>query len=296
MTASVAAQVPLLRAARSWRWHRIVLLLGPGMLLIMGPFLASLVVLAGYSLDMNSETGGPDLRLWKSFLGDGYSWHVIGTSLRLGVIVTLITLVIAYPTACALARLRHRVLAGLAYVILFSPLLMSVVVRSYGWLLLLADRGFVNSLLGASPLGIGPYRLIYNEIGVTIALVHILLPFAVLPLVSVVLQIPGTYREAALDMGATPFVIFWKVTLPLTVPGIVVAAEIVFALAVSAFVTPSVLGGGRVLVLSRLIYENIGSLEWGLAAVQALVLLGLAVTILVAFERINRSTYSAREA
>jgi putative spermidine/putrescine transport system permease protein len=295
MTASLATPVPLRPVGRSWRWLRIGLLVGPSMLIIMGPFLASLIVLAGYSLAIKSEAGGPNLHLWNNFLGDGYSWHVIGTSLRLSAIVTLITLVIAYPTACALARLRRRVLAGIAYVILFSPLLMSVVVRSYGWLLLLADRGFINSLLGASPLGIGPYRLIYNEIGVTIALVHILLPFAVLPLVSVVLQIPSTYREAALDMGATPFAIFWRVTLPLTVPGIVVGAEIVFALAVSAFVTPSVLGGGRVLVLSRLIYENIGSLEWGLAAVQALVLLGLAVAVLVVFERINRSTYSGRE-
>jgi putative spermidine/putrescine transport system permease protein len=296
VTSSLTMTVPYAPAARSRRMLTFGLLLGPGMLLIMGPFVASLVVLSGYSLNIHGEAGGPNLQLWKSFLGDSYSWHVIGTSIRLSVVVTLITLTIAYPTACALVRLRQPVVAGIAYLILFSPLLMSVVVRSYGWLLLLADRGFVNALLGASPLALGPYRLIYNDIGVTIALVHILLPFAVLPLVSVIMQIPGSYREAALDLGASPFAIFWKVTLPLTVPGIVVAAEIVFALAISAFVTPSVLGGGRVLVLSRLVYENIGTLEWGLAAVQALVLLGLAVTILIVFERINRATYAGREA
>jgi putative spermidine/putrescine transport system permease protein len=280
--------------ARPGGRRRALLLLAPGLLLVMGQFVARLLALAGFSLDLH-DAGGPDLRLWASFLGDGYSWQVIGTSLRLAADVTIITLLVAYPTACALVRLRNPLLAGVAYVILFSPLLMSVVVRSYGWLLLLADRGFVNMLLNASPLGLGPYRLIYNETGVTIALVHILLPFAVLPLVSVLLQIPATYREAAADLGASPAQILWKVTLPLTAPGIVVAAEIVFALAVSAFVTPSLLGGGRVLVLSRLIYENIGNVAWGLAAVQALVLLGLAVGVLLVLERFNRSTFAARE-
>jgi putative spermidine/putrescine transport system permease protein len=276
--------------------RRALVLLAPGMLLVMGPFVASLVVLAAYSLDMQPRGDGPDLGQWVGFLGDSYSWTVIGTSLRLAAIVTVLTLLVAYPTACALVRLKHPLVAGAAYAILFSPLLMSVVVRSYGWLLLLADRGFVNTLLKASPLGLGPYRLIYNETGVVIALVHILLPFAVLPLVSVLTQIPTAYREAAADLGARPAVILWKVTLPLTLPGIIVAAEIVFALAVSAFVTPSVLGGGRVLVLSRLVYENIGNVEWGLAAVQALVLLALAVGVMLTLERFNRATFARQGA
>jgi putative spermidine/putrescine transport system permease protein len=294
-----ALQAGAIRAFSHSRTKRLItlgLLLGPGMLLVIGPFVAGLVVLTGYSLNMHSEAGGPDLQIWKSFLGDSFSWQVIGTSVRLGGVVTTITLLIAYPTACALVRVRSKMLAGMAYVVLFSPVLMSVVVRSYGWLLLLADRGFVNTILGASPLGLGPYRLIYNETGVIIAMVHVLLPFAVLPLVSVLMQLPETYREAGLDMGGTNFQVLLKITLPLTLPGIVVAAEIVFALSISAFVTPTVLGGGRVLVLSWLIYDNIGNLEWGLAAVQALILLLLAVTILFVFERINRSTYAGREA
>jgi putative spermidine/putrescine transport system permease protein len=277
-------------------WLKPAILLAPAMLLVMAPFVAGLIVLAAYSFDLGAKGQGPDLALWTAFLGDGYSWNVIGTSLRLAANVTVITLLIAYPVACALVRVRSVFLASIAYVILFSPLLMSVVVRSYGWLLLLADRGFINALLKASPLGLGPYRLIYNETGVTIALVHILLPFAVLPIVSVLLQIPPSYREAAADLGARPFTILRKVTLPLSMPGIIAAAEIVFALAVSAFVTPSVLGGGRVLVLSRLVYENIGNVQWGLAAVQALILLGLAVGVLLLLERFNRSTFAGREA
>jgi putative spermidine/putrescine transport system permease protein len=218
------------------------------------------------------------------------------TSLRLAAIVTAATLLIAYPTACALVRIRRPLIAGLAYVLIFSPLLMSVVVRSYGWMLLLADSGMIKTVLGATFLPIVGIRLIYNETGVIIALVHILLPFAVLPLVSVLTQIPESYREAALDLGAGSFDVFRRVTFPLSLPGIIAAAEIVFTLSMSSFVTPSMLGGGRVLVLSRLVYDNIGTLEWGLAAVQAVTLLGLALSVLVVLGLFNRATYAAKEA
>jgi putative spermidine/putrescine transport system permease protein len=180
--------------------------------------------------------------------------------------------------------------AGLAYVVIFAPLLMSVIVRSYGWLLLLSDSGLVNTLLGYA--GLGPYRLIHNETGTVIAMVHILLPFAVLPIVSVLNRIPDMFREAALDLGATPLTLFCRVTFPLSLPGVLVAAEIVFALALSSFVTPAVLGGGRVQVLARFVYDNIGDMAWGVAAAQALLLLTLAALGLL--RRADRATHAAR--
>ncbi|MGV3549412.1 ABC transporter permease [Rhizobium sp.] len=267
------------------------LLVGPATLIVLVPFVASLVVLAAYSIGYQPGGEGLSLAMWQTFLGDSYSWTIIWSSVRLAVVVTVLCLVVGYPVACALVRLESVVMSVIAYTVIFSPLLMSVVVRSYGWLLLLSDRGFVNSLLGAWPLQLGPYRLIYNEIGVVIALVHILLPFAVLPMITVLMQLPQNLREAAADLGASPSEIFFKVTLPLSLPGVIVAAEIVFALAVSAFVTPAVLGGGRVLNLSRLVYENIGNTEWGLAAVQALILLIAAVGVLLILERFNRRTF-----
>ena len=272
-------------------FYASAILVGPATLIVLLPFVASLVVLAAYSVGLQPGGAGFDLGVWTAFLGDSYSWTVILTSVRLAVIVTVLCLLIGYPVACALVRLDSLAVSIVAYTVIFSPLLMSVVVRSYGWLLLLADGGFVNSLLGAWPLQLGPYRLIYNETGVIIALVHILLPFAVLPLITVLLQLPPQLREAAADLGASPFEIFRKVTLPLSLPGVIVAAEIVFALAVSAFVTPAVLGGGRVLNLSRLVYENIGNVEWALASVQALVLLIAAVGVLLILERFNRRTF-----
>lgn len=274
---------------------RLALLLGPGLLLVVLPFLAALVVLAAYSLRLGAgEAEGPTLALWQEVTGDDFTWHLAGNSLRLGLIVTALTLLIAWPTARALTLVRTPLLAGIAYVVLFAPLLMSVIVRSYGWLLLLSDRGFVNTMLGT--LGLGPYRLIHNETGVIIALVHILLPFAVLPLISVLQRIPETYREAALDLGASNFTVFRRVTLPLSLPGVIVGAEIVFALSLSSFVTPSVLGGGRVQVLARVVYDNIGEIQWGVAAVQALLLLGMTLAALILLRSADRSTHAAREA
>ncbi len=272
---------------------RLALLLGPGLLLVVLPFIAALVVLAAYSLRLGAgEAQGPTLALWQEVMGDDFTWHLAGNSLRLGLIVTALTLLIAWPTARALTLVRTPLLAGIAYVVLFAPLLMSVIVRSYGWLLLLADRGFVNTVIGA--LGLGPYRLIHNEIGVIVAMVHIMLPFAVLPLISVLRRIPETYREAALDLGASNFTVFRRVTLPLSLPGVIVGAEIVFALSLSSFVTPSVLGGGRVQVLARVVYDNIGEVQWGVAAVQALLLLGITLAALILLRSADRSTHAAR--
>lgn len=276
------------------RWLRLTLLLGPGFFLVVLPFVGAMVMLGAYGLNYRNTNGmGFGLSIWTEFLTDGFNWLVLWNSVRIAGLATIFTLLLAYPTAAALLRVKNPVWRAFAYISLFSPLLMSVVSRSYGWLLLLADNGFVNQIFGA--VGLGPYRLIFNETGVIIAILHVILPYAVLPILNIMTQVPPIYREAAQDLGAGGFTLFRRVTLPLTLPGVVVAAEIVFALSVSAFVTPSLLGGGRVLTLSRLVYDNIGLVQWGLAAVQAIVLLATALAVLFVFERVNRATHVGKE-
>lgn len=280
--------------ARLPRWLRLTLLLGPGFFLIVLPFISAMFMLGAYSLNYRDSNGeGFGFSVWKTFATDQFSWEVVWNSVRIAGVSTAITLLLAYPTAAALLRVRNPVWRAFAFVALFSPLLMSVVSRSYGWMLLLSDNGFVNQAFGA--IGLGPFRLIFNETGVIIAVVHVILPYAVLPILNIMTQVPRIYREAAMDLGAGGWTLFRRVTLPLTIPGVVVAAEIVFALSISAFVTPSLLGGGRVLTLSRLVYDNIGLIEWGMAAVQAIVLLATALAVLFIFERVNRSTHAGRE-
>lgn len=266
-------------------------LLSPALLLIAGMFGVAMLLLFAYSI--YSYAGGriieiPTLATWTRFFTTELYLRVLRESAQLGAIVTLIALLIGYPTAYAISKVRDpRLLAGI-YIVMFSPLLVSVIVRAYGWLLLLSEEGVINwtlRWLGVIP---EPLKLLFNQTGVLIALVHILLPFMVFPILSVLGQMNPALKEAAQDLGASRLETFWRVTLPLSLPGVASACSIVFTLAVSAFVTPSLLGGGKVLVLSRQIYNNVVDVNWPMAAVQAIVLLAMALTIVTVFRALGR--------
>jgi putative spermidine/putrescine transport system permease protein len=232
---------------------------------------------------------------WHRFLTDGYYWSVVGTTLNLGVLVTGLSLVIGYPTAYAISKIRRPGWALAAYVMLFAPILVSVVVRTYGWMLLLSKTGAVNYMLRSLGLIDEPIALIFNTTGIVIAMVHILLPFMVFPVMSVIGQLTPDLKEAAMDLGANRWQTFRRVTLPLTLPGVVSGSQIVFTLTISAFVTPFLMGGGKVQILSGLIYRDMEAVNLGFASVVSLLLLVLAVAILVLSNRLVRQAYARAE-
>lgn len=279
---------------RDWRRKLTpVFLLAPGLLFLLLFFFGAMWYMLSYSFysyESGSLTRDWSLASWQAFFTDPFYWDILWRTTRLGFTVTLISLLIGYPVAYALTRLRRPKLLVAIYLVIFSPLLVSVVVRSYGWLLLLGQEGLVNKLLAGLPFVAGPQRLVHNNTGVVIALVHILLPFAIFPMVSVLTQLPPNLKEAAQDLGANRLQTFLRVVLPLSLSGIIAAGQIVFVLSISALVTPTLLGGGRVVVLSRLIFQNIAELNWPLAAVQAFVLLAMALLILLIFTQLNRLT------
>jgi putative spermidine/putrescine transport system permease protein len=260
-------------------------------LLLVALFLWAMGLLLTHSFHSFSEgqiESPYSLATWKHFLSSSYYWSIVRETVQLGVIVTAFCLLLGYPTAYVLARMGNRVALVLSYVILFAPLLVSVVVRSYGWLLL-GNRGLVNKAIAVLPGVHGGHRLVFNTFGVTVALVHILLPFAVFPILSVMRQLPPGLDEASADLGARPGQTFRRVVLPLSLPGVVSAAQIVFTLTISAWVTTVLLGGGRVTVLAKLVYDNISELNWPLGAVEAWVLLFVALIALAIFSRLGRS-------
>lgn len=294
-TVSTPVTVP---TVRDWRRRLTpVFLIAPGLLFLLIFFFGAMWYMLNYSFysfDSGSLTRDWSLASWQAFFTDPFYWQILWRTTQLGFTVTVISLLIGYPVAYALTRLRRPKLLVAVYLVIFSPLLVSVVVRSYGWLLLLGQEGLVNKLLAGLPFVEGPQRLVHNNLGVIIALVHILLPFAIFPMVSVLTQLPPNLKEAAQDLGASRLQTFQRVVLPLSLPGIIAAGQIVFVLSISALVTPILLGGGRVLVLSRLIFQNIAELNWPMAAVQAFVLLAMALLILLSFTQLNRLTSTVR--
>ncbi|MDR7555083.1 MAG: ABC transporter permease [Armatimonadota bacterium] len=229
------------------------------------------------------------LRTYLDYFTDPFSYKVIAESVRLSLVVTGLALAIGYPVAYALqTRVRAAGPRALLALLLFSPLLVSVVVRTYGWLILLASQGLVNTALRALGVIDEPLSLLFNTRGVVISLTHIMLPFAIFPIYSVMGRVDRDLKDAATDLGASWWDAFRHVTLPLTMPGVVAGALICFTLALSAFVTPRLLGGGRVQVLPLMVYNNTVEINWPAGAVSGLVLLALSMAAVWALNAVLR--------
>ncbi len=181
---------------------------------------------------------GFSLALFEAFFADSYNWRVIGNTLRIAVLVTLVCLVVGYPVALALARAK-----GLAQVILLTaiilPLSVGVVVKAFAWQIVLRRDGAIAKLLVTTGIWDEPQRLLFTEPGLVIGAANVFLPFMILPIYSVVKLIDPRLWEAGATLGASPFYRFRKIILPLTMPGIISGMAFVFSMSVSMFVIPA---------------------------------------------------------
>ncbi len=268
-----------------------VLLSAPAVVLLVGVFAMAMLTLGEYSLhrfDGGVSSTERSLDEWRAFLSDAYQWRLVWNTLQLGLLTVAGCLLVGYPTAVALHRLTSPIARSACYFMLFAPLLTSVVARTYGWSLILGDAGLVNAFLDRLGVIDEPLRLMYDRPAVLIGLIHILLPFVVLPVLSSLRQVHEEMLEAAGDLGAPGWRRFTSVTLPLSLPGLMAGAQLCFALAISTFATPSLLGGGRVQVLATGIYSDVATVNWPRAAIGSYVLLALALLALAGFATIQR--------
>ncbi|HKX17239.1 MAG TPA: ABC transporter permease subunit [bacterium] len=274
------------------RLRTIALLLLPATVLML-VFVAALVILLSYTLRPSVTVAHPlTLNAYARFLSDPYSRLLTRNTLVLGAVVTLGTLIVGYPTAYALARLRNPGLVLVVSLALFSPLLVSVVIRAYGWLVLFSNKGLINFALERLGLIREPLRLLYTPWSVDVSLIHILMPFMVFPIYSVLRQIDASMEEAAEDLGSGPWQTFRRVTWPLSLPGVIAGVQIVFSLCISAYVSPALLGGGHVLVLAPAIYQTTIDIDWPLAGVMTLALLLLSLLVLLAVNVLSRRIFA----
>lgn len=252
------------------------------LLLFMVGALAVLLVMSfrGY------EAGGRGiLPTWETthygaFLSDTFFLSILGRSLLMSAQVTFWCLVLGFPLAYALSRARGWKRAILYFTVLV-PLLTSAVVRTFGWMILLSNNGFINKSLIAWGVIETPIPVMYRMTGIVIALVQVLLPFMILALDAALLNIDRQLYEAARNLGAGAVRTFVRVTLPLALPGIVSGSVLVFSLAISAFVTPALIGGPRIPVMATLIYQQgIALLNWPFGAAISFVMLSVLMTLL----------------
>lgn len=272
-------------SARSTRWLILALLLPMAAVNLLA-FILPMARLGMISL-LESRAGGVltdtfTLGNYISFFTDYFSYHLIWNSLVMSFIVTLGTLIAAYPIALFLHRVNPR-WRNILFVITVSPLLVSSVVRTYGWMVILGNQGLVNGLLMQVGVVDSPIRLMNNTLGVYIGMIEILIPYMALALIAGFGRLDAVYEEAAATLGANAFVRFRRVILPLTMPGVLLGCLLVFVLAISSFITPKLLGGGRVFLLATEIYDQaVVQLAWTKAAatsVIVLVIFGLALAL-----------------
>lgn len=271
----------------------LLILLLPGLLALLVTFLLPLVWLIRASF-ASSTMGAFDTSDWStasyvSALSDPFYWRVAWNTLVLGVTVAVIAVILSYPIALFLSRTQSR-FRGLLTALAVAPLLTSSVVRTYGWMVILGDKGVINTTLQSLSLTSGVVKLTNNSFGATVALIEILMPYAILAMLSGFGRLNAQLEEAAAMLGANRRRVFTRIILPLSLPGVLTAALLVFVLAISSFVTPRLMGGGRVFVLGTEVFnEATVTLNWPLAAALSVVLLILFSSIILLYQRALRA-------
>jgi len=253
-------------------------------------FLIPLILILRLSFYGFSPTGGIQagfqLNNYIKLFTDTYYLGIYVRTFRISLIVTIICLFIGYPEAYFLTQLQGRIKA-LVMMIVVSPLLISAVTRTFGWFIMLGNNGVVNNAIIGLGLSETPLKLLYSETGIVIGLTHVLVPMMVLSIYASLQRRDPALVRAAESLGASPLIAFLKVTLPLSLPGILAGSVLVFTMAMSAFVTPAVLGGSRVRVVAYLVYEEfLQMLNWPFGAALALVLVVLTMTIVLVYHRL----------
>ena len=271
----------------------LLLLLLPGLIALVITFLLPLLWLlrASFASSTVGALSGGDWTLgaYTTVLFDPFYWRVAWNTLVLGFNVAIFAVILSFPIALFLARTQSR-FRGVLTALAVAPLLTSSVVRTYGWMVILGDRGVINSTLQALSLTNGVVRLTNNSFGATVALIEILMPYAILAMLSGFGRLNVQLEEAAAMLGANRLKVFTRIVLPLSLPGVLTAALLVFVLAISAFVTPRLMGGGRVFVLGTEVFnEATVTLNWPLAAALSVMLLVLFSSIILLYQRALRA-------
>jgi len=267
---------------------------GPALLLFAALLLLPLLLTAVLSFNAYDpltgvKAGEFTLEHYAHVFTDGYYYGIFWRTFWISGLVTLICVAVGAPEAYILSRMGKPWRSILLLVVL-APLLVSVVVRAFGWSMLLGPEGLVNGALKL--LGLGPIKMLYTEIAVVVALVHVMLPFMVIPVWTSLQKLDPGVENAALSLMATPFTTLRRIVLPQVMPGVLSGSLIVFGLSASAFAIPGLLGGRRLKMVATVVYdEYLHELNWPLGAAIALILLVANLVVMLSYNRLVEGRY-----
>ncbi|MEY2196175.1 ABC transporter permease [Neobacillus sp. BF23-41] len=230
------------------------------------------------------------LQNYIKFITDKFYLGVVWRTVKIALITTLAAIVISFPVAYQITKAKGRMKNYLTLLVL-SPLLISMVIRCYGWVILLSNNGVVNHTLMKIGLIDKPLTLLYTEFSVVIGMVHVLFPYMVLSIMGSLERIDPSVIRASQNLGASSIRTFFSVILPLTLPGIFAGSVMVFSLGVSSFVTPAILGGPQVKVMSFLTYEQVGiMLNWPYGSAIGFLLIFIATITIIIYSKLLTSS------
>lgn len=267
-----------------WRRPYVLLLTGPVLL-----FTAFLVTPLVYMLAVSFFTYKPmevfttelTLANYLRFITDPFYRQVLVYTMYLALTVTFFSLLLGYPLSYFLARTQSP-RKGLYIFLLLVPLMVGIIVRTYGWIVLLGREGLVNNLIIGLGLSDGPVKILFTHTAVVVGIVEVLMPYMVLPIISSIQKVPVSLEEAAASLGASRVSVFRRVLIPLSLPGVLSGSVIVFTLTAGAIVTPALLGGPKIHTMGTIIYQlMISSLNWPFGSATAFILLIMEFSIIL---------------
>jgi putative spermidine/putrescine transport system permease protein len=236
------------------------------------------------------------LENYRRFFSDSMYFSFLFDTLYRSAEITLLSLMIAYPLAYCLARSSSKILRHIMMLAMIIPLLSGGITMAYSWMVLLGNVGLVNSSLRALGIIEKPIRFLYNWLGVIIALVHYCLPYTALSLIGPIRNVPRTLEEAGVNLGASKPTIFFRIVLPLTASGIIEATSLTYSIALSSFLFPMVLGGGKVKMMANIIYEvTIIASDFPFAGTLATALLFVSILTVLAMTFLQRTVRRSHE-
>ena len=260
----------------------------PLVLAFIAFFVAPLFMLIGVSAFDDDRITQLGFAMWTKFLGDAFYWKVTFDTLKLGLLTVGASVLIGYPLAIVYMSSSPRIQRVLLFIIIM-PLLLSVVVRTFAWIVILGHEGVINYTLMSLGLTPAPLRLLQTEFGLVLSLTQIEMPLMLLPLISVMSRIDPNLRDASSALGASRWRTLFTVIFPLSLPGLIAGCMLVFASSTTAFISQQIIGGNRLVYLPLLIWQqSLVVYNWPLAAVAALTLLVSVTAVVVVISALGR--------